>query len=279
MTDTFIIHHNPNNGRYRYAADPSDAVASSRALLSAGVGTWVAGNCRRLLKPGSLLLFKFGGARLQQQPGIYAAARVTTAPLEGAAGAWLFDFKPDSRITRHLLRFPVIGRDLARIAPRSFGASIQVVREKGRAVLVRHLGDRTMVGPRKAGAELTRGLSIQKEHLDRILAGTKTWEIRGKATAKRGPVALIQSGSGNVVGICDIVDVVGPLSLAELQRNARRAGFRADSLEYRTTYAWVLRNARRLPKPVPYRHPPGAVVWVRLDPAVTRRLNSERPHG
>jgi hypothetical protein len=109
VADAFIVHHNPNNGRYRYAADPIDAVASAKALLTSGVGNWVAGNCRRMLRPGSLLLFKFGGARLQQEPGIYAAAHVTTAPSEGAAGTWSFEYKPDSRLTRHLLRFPVVG--------------------------------------------------------------------------------------------------------------------------------------------------------------------------
>lgn len=126
---------------------------------------------------------------------------------------------------------------------------------------------------------ITRGLCIKKEPLDRILGGTKTWEIRGKATAKSGPIALIESGSGEVVGVCEIVGVVGPLSLAELQRNARKAGFRADSLEYQTTYAWVLRKARRLRKPIPYRHPLGAVIWVKLEPHVTRRLKREESLG
>jgi|CXWL01.1.fsa_nt_gi hypothetical protein len=126
---------------------------------------------------------------------------------------------------------------------------------------------------------ITRGLCIKKEPLDRILAGTKTWEIRGKATTKRGPVALIQSGSGELVGVCGIVGVVGPLSLAELQRNTRKAGFRADTLEYQTTYAWVLRNARRFRKPIPYRHPQGAVIWVKLEPRVTRRLKREESLG
>ncbi len=279
MTNTFIVHHNPNNGRYQYTVDPTDAIASARALLATGVGTWVAGNCRRMLRPGSLLLFKFGGARLQQPPGIYAAAHVTTAPSKSAAGLWTFEYKPDTRLTRHLLRFPVVGKDLARIAERSFGASIQVVPERGRTLLATHFGDRTTGDATQVDGGITRGLPIRKEHLDRILAGTKTWEIRGKATAKRGSVALIESGSGEIVGVCEIVDVVGPLSLAELQRNARRAGFRANELGYDTTYAWVLRNARRLPNPIPYRHPPGAVIWVKLEPGVTHRLNRDRSHS
>jgi hypothetical protein len=119
---------------------------------------------------------------------------------------------------------------------------------------------------------ITRGLLILKEHLDKILAGTKTWEIRGKSTPRRGPIALIESKSEHVVGTCKVVDVVGPLTLAELQRNAKRTGFRPAQLPYRTTYAWVVRDARRLPEPIPYRHPPGAVIWVRLEKSVERRL-------
>jgi hypothetical protein len=82
MKGVFVVHHNPNNGRYRYAADPNDAIASAKALLEAGEGDWVAGNCRKMIQAGDLLLFKFGGARLRQRSGIYAAAHVTRAPVE-----------------------------------------------------------------------------------------------------------------------------------------------------------------------------------------------------
>lgn len=40
---------------------------------------------------------------------------------------------------------------------------------------------------------ITRGLLVLKEPLDKILAGTKTWELRGKTTERRGPIALIES--------------------------------------------------------------------------------------
>ena len=130
---------------------------------------------------------------------------------------------------------------LGAIAPRSFGASIQVVGERGRAALSAHLGARTADPPPQPDAAITRGLPIRTVHLDRILAGTKTWEIRSRATTKRGPVALIESGSGTIVGVCEILDVLGPLSLADLQRNARRARVQADELPYDTTYAWARR--------------------------------------
>lgn len=113
---------------------------------------------------------------------------------------------------------------------------------------------------------ITHALIIREEPLAKILSGTKTWEIRGSATKRRGPIALVQSKSGLVVGTAELVDVVGPLSLDELRRASRRTGFTPDGLPYRTTYAWVLRNARRLRKPVRYAHPAGAVIWVKLAP-------------
>jgi hypothetical protein len=116
---------------------------------------------------------------------------------------------------------------------------------------------------------MLHGLLIRKPHLDRILAGEKTWEIRGSATSRRGPIALIQSGSGTVVGTCELVDCVGPLTLEQLNANSARAGLgQVSRLFYRRTFAWVLRGARRLAEPVPYVHPAGAVIWVRLAPEV-----------
>lgn len=69
-----------------------------------------------------------------------------------------------------------------------------------------------------------------KVPIDKILAGTKTWEIRGATTSRRGPIALIQSKSGHVVGTCEVIDVVGALSLEELQRNEPRTGSRPHEL-------------------------------------------------
>lgn len=121
-----------------------------------------------------------------------------------------------------------------------------------------------------------RGLLIRKPWIDLILAGRKTWEIRGSATRVRGPIALIESGSGTVVGVCELTDCMGPLTLEEFHRATRRhrapPGMFEKQLPYRRTYAWVLSRAQRLAKPVPYRHPLGAVMWVHLEPTVVRRL-------
>ena len=124
-----------------------------------------------------------------------------------------------------------------------------------------------------------KALIIRKPWLDRILAGSKTWEIRGSRTKIRETIGLIESRSGTVVGLCDLVDCRGPLTAAEFRQNARKAGMaRADAIlgGYANTYAWVLANARRLKTPVPYDHPSGAVIWVALDDATERALKRRR---
>ena len=116
------------------------------------------------------------------------------------------------------------------------------------------------------------GLIIKKEPMDEILSGRKTWEIRGSRTTLRGPIALIQSKSGCVVGRCRLVDVVGPLSIKDMQDAApKHRATGVSRLPYKKTYAWVLKDARRLRKPIPYRHRPGAVIWVKLSDSLFAR--------
>lgn len=100
-----------------------------------------------------------------------------------------------------------------------------------------------------------------------ILDGKKTWEIRGRRTHANGKIALIRGGSGLIVGTCNLVEVLGPLTLREFQNNANKTGLSASqtgSLPYQKTYAWVLENIIKLNRPIPYKHPSGAVIWVKL---------------
>jgi hypothetical protein len=112
------------------------------------------------------------------------------------------------------------------------------------------------------------GLIILEEWLDLILNGRKTWEIRNRNAKIRGQIALIQKGSGLIIGVCDLIDVKGPLSVDELEKSIDKhqvpIGFLRNALNYKKTYAWVLTNARRLRNPKPYKHPLGAVIWVKL---------------
>jgi len=98
-------------------------------------------------------------------------------------------------------------------------------------------------------------------------------------------IALVPSGSGTVVGVCDLIDCIGPLTQSEFRKNASKAGLQKHEAQlgrYRTTYAWVLEEPKRLDSPVPYKHPSGAVIWVNLDRSVERKilkqLHSPPPH-
>jgi hypothetical protein len=109
---------------------------------------------------------------------------------------------------------------------------------------------------------------IRAPFVDWILDGKKTWEIRTRSTNIRGRIGLIKSKSLTVVGTCEIVDVLGPLTAAMIRKNARSKMNEApgDCAGCVGQYAWVLGDVRRILRPMPYLHPSGAVVWVKLDP-------------
>jgi len=125
---------------------------------------------------------------------------------------------------------------------------------------------------------MLRGPVIRPFWIDLILKGKKTWEIRGSKAAIRGTIGLIPSGSGTIVGVCEMVDCIGPLSSNSFRSNAAKAGMRPREAQlghYRMTYAWVLKSPRRLKKPVRYQHPSGAVIWVKLDARVERAVQAQ----
>lgn len=83
-------------------------------------------------------------------------------------------------------------------------------------------------------------------------------------------------GSGQVVGVVEIVDSLGPLTKTQMLGNTDKHLVPAQMIRRgevgKYNHAWVLKNAKRLTKPVPYDHPNGAVIWVKLQPDVVARL-------
>lgn len=118
-----------------------------------------------------------------------------------------------------------------------------------------------------------KGLIIDTPQIDRILSGKKTWEMRSMATKQRGLVALIRKGSGQVVGVAELVDAVGPLTKEQIQASQSKHMISnerlADPKVAKWNYAWMMQNAKLFDQPVPYKHPSGAVIWVKLDEAVS----------
>lgn len=112
-----------------------------------------------------------------------------------------------------------------------------------------------------------KGLSIREPWISKILAGDKTWEIRGTRAKPVARMGLIKSGSGLVVGTASLVDCVGPLTPGQLDETVDMHRVPAERREgvfgrYKDVYAWVLSNVEKLDPPVPYEHRRGAVTWM-----------------
>ncbi len=126
-------------------------------------------------------------------------------------------------------------------------------------------------------SEPRKGLIIRQPWAAMVVSGAKTWEIRGVRARFRGPIAIIAGGTGTVVGLCELVDCLGPLSLARYNSGRCLRGSpheMVETLPYQNTYAWVMTRPRKFLHPVPYPHPKGAVIWVNL-PDETRQAMLE----
>jgi hypothetical protein len=114
---------------------------------------------------------------------------------------------------------------------------------------------------------LDRALIVKKEWLDLILSGEKTWEIRGSNTAIRGRIGLIESGTGTIVGECELtnsfwLDKTG--YHAHYHKHKIPSKFNSTMPYHDKTHAWVLENPKRYDNPYPYNHPKGAIIWVKF---------------
>lgn len=112
---------------------------------------------------------------------------------------------------------------------------------------------------------ITRALIVKKEWLDLIFDGGKVWEMRSTKTKIKGRIALIESGTGLIMGSvtitgCGWYPVAIHTSLIKYHKVTD-----LDLLK-KWKYPWFLKDAKRYPKPIPYNHPKGAVIWVKIDP-------------
>lgn len=120
------------------------------------------------------------------------------------------------------------------------------------------------------------GLIIKPEPLQRILNGSKTWEMRSTSTTRRGPIALIEKGGRRIVGVASIASVQGPLTDQVMQANGHLHGITPERLglpevqKYR--YAWVLSDIKALHPPIPFAPRNGAVTFVNLSVEEQREI-------
>jgi hypothetical protein len=125
-----------------------------------------------------------------------------------------------------------------------------------------------------------KALIIAEPWISAILRGEKAWEMRKTGCKLRGPIALIRKGSGQVVGVAELIDSRPPL-INRNQYAAAEPYHRVPPTRYEMAFAegwrtpWVLANARALARPVPYKHPPGAVIWVNLRPETAAKVEAQ----
>ena len=125
-----------------------------------------------------------------------------------------------------------------------------------------------------------KGLIIREPWIGMILDGSKTWELRTQRTTMRGEIALIRKGTGQIIGVADLVDSLPPLDPQGLADSVQFHGVppseHASAIANGWLFPWLIVNARPLSSPVPYLHPSGAVTWVNLDPGVSQSIARAR---
>lgn len=125
-------------------------------------------------------------------------------------------------------------------------------------------------------AGITRALIIRSPHIEKILEGTKSWEMRSTKTVVRGRIALIRGGSCQIVGLATMYGSLP--ALTEDRWEATRQWHQVEDLELlrKWKFPWQMIDPQKLETPIPYQHPRGAVLWVDLE-TLEKGQPSEEP--
>ncbi|MGY3138429.1 hypothetical protein ACVWZM_009111 [Bradyrhizobium sp. USDA 4501] len=130
---------------------------------------------------------------------------------------------------------------------------------------------------------ITKGLIIADPWIGYILGGTKHWEMRSSGASHRGWFALIRRGTGAIYGVARLIDVgtrLSPMEMIATFEHHRIPEHMIRSGEVaKWNTPWKLADARRLDRPIPYRHKSGAVTWVELDDAAIDGVASQFEAG
>ena len=108
-------------------------------------------------------------------------------------------------------------------------------------------------------------LIVRQPWVDKILDGSKLWEMRSRSTTVRGRIGIIEAGTGTIVGEVTLTDVAEPIrDMQDAEATTCFHQVENISLLKKWRYPWVMAEPVRYEKPVPYQHPKGAVVWVNV---------------
>jgi hypothetical protein len=116
---------------------------------------------------------------------------------------------------------------------------------------------------------ISKGLLIKKVWLDKILDEGKVWEMRTTKTSITGTIGLIESGTGLIVGEANLIGC-SHIPIKPDDKYVDLHKVEDVKLLKKWKYPWILSDAKRYEKPIPYKHPRGAVIWVKLEIKTTK---------
>ncbi len=124
-----------------------------------------------------------------------------------------------------------------------------------------------------------KALIIDDPWISHILDGSKTWEMRSRPTKIRGQFGLIKKGSGAISGVATLVGCGEPLPPDAMIRAFDKHRIPEQMIRSgqvaKWNCPWFLSTILKLLQPVPYRHKPGAVTWVNLEPEVAAAVRAQ----
>lgn len=124
-------------------------------------------------------------------------------------------------------------------------------------------------------------LIIKGQWLRKIFAekDPKDWEIRGSRTEKRGKILLIESSTGLIVGQTELTGCI-ELDLVDFVYHEKHHKIpdilHHHKLPYPRTFAWQIKGSVKYREPIPYTHPQGAVIWVKIPAETLEGTEAER---
>lgn len=110
-----------------------------------------------------------------------------------------------------------------------------------------------------------RALIVAEPWIDKILSGEKIIEMRSRATKIRGRIGLIRKGSGLIVGdvwLDECLEV--RIDLLPIFKPGHCIDYKKHPELNKYHFAWKLERVNKYDRPIPYKHPQGAVVWVKV---------------
>ena len=123
-----------------------------------------------------------------------------------------------------------------------------------------------------------KGLIIESYHLEKVLYGSGSWEMRSRMSHKNEPIALINSGMNHIVGVANLIAVNGTVDYALRKNDVHLHRITDECIEARRfdkwDVIWTLDQVQRLHTPIPIYQTDEAETWVSLDAQVQEQLAS-----